>query len=610
MTHQRHRRRFVSLVLSAIALALTASDGILTAAAASQEAQGDGRVDVLIAFHGKPGSDEEALVRGGGGEVKHRYRLVDAIAARLPVQAVNALRRNPRVRAIEPDGRVFALDAELDNSWGVKRIGAGVVHQGGIRGTGVKVAVIDTGVDYNHPDLALNYEDGFDFVNNDNDPFDDNRHGTHVAGTIAARDNDSGVVGVAPEARIYALKVLGADGSGSFSAVIAALQWAVDNGIQITNNSYGSSQDPGSTVQAAFDNAAAAGILHIAAAGNTGTCEGTGDNVGYPARYASVMAVAATGPDDESPCFSSTGADVEIAAPGVSINSTVPGGGYQLLSGTSMAAPHVAGTAALILDNGVTDANGDGRVNADDVRDILVNTAQDLGTTGRDTWFGFGLVDALAATGAPGERDPEVSVSLSIDKTSYIKGTDSVVKLTADVTDENGEPISGLPASAFATTLDGSGQPPVVFSETTTAGRYTGTLNIVSTATGSHAVAIVVTDVDNVSGTDSTSFTLNGALRVTSITYRTSGGPNGKHLSITAAVANENGTPVAGASVSVSITWNNAPYSTKSGSSNTGGAAVFELKNTPAGCYVTTVFSASASSRVWNGVTPANSFCK
>ena len=214
MTHQRHRRRFVSLVLSATALALTASDGILTAAAASQEAQGDGRVDVLIAFHGKPGPDEDALVRGGGGEIKHRYRLVDAIAARLPVQAVNALRGNPRVRAIEPDGRVFAIDAELDNSWGVKRIGAGVVHSS-LRGAGVRVAVLDTGIDYDHPDRAANYAGGFDFVNDDDDPFDDHHHGTHVAGTIAAQDNGSGVVGVAPDATIYALKVLGADGSGS-----------------------------------------------------------------------------------------------------------------------------------------------------------------------------------------------------------------------------------------------------------------------------------------------------------------------------------------------------------------------------------------------------------
>jgi subtilisin len=609
MPHQRHRRTLVSLVLSATVLALTASDRILNAATSSQEPSGDGRVDVLIAFHGKPGSAEDALVRAGGGEIKHRYHLVDAIAASLPAQAVNALRANPRVRAIEPDGRVFAIDAELDDAWGVKRIGAGVVHQSNIRGAGVKVAVLDTGIDYNHADLSPNYYGGFDFVNDDNDPFDDHRHGTHVAGTIAARDNNSGVVGVAPEAHIYALKVLGADGSGSFSAVIAALQWAVEHGIQITNNSYGSSQDPGSTLREAFDNAAAAGMLHIAAAGNTGTCEGTGDNVGYPARYASVMAVAATGPDDESPCFSSTGPDVEISAPGVSINSTVPGGGYQTLSGTSMAAPHVAGTAALIIDNGVSDANGDGRVNADDVREILNSTAHDLNTPGRDTWYGFGLVDALAATGAPGERDPEVSVSLSTDKSSYTKGADSVVKLTAEVTDENGRPISRVPLT-FATTLDGSG-PSVVFSEETeTAGRYTGFLGIGSVPMGSHTVALVVTDADGVTGTDSTSFFLNGVVRVTSISHGTSGGPNGKHLSITVAIGDENSTPVAGASVSVALARNATPYASKTGPSNSSGNAVFEFKNAPAGCYVATVSNVSASGRVWNGVTAPYSFCK
>jgi hypothetical protein len=118
MPHQRHRRTLVSLVLSATVLALTASDRILNAATSSQEPSGDGRVDVLIAFHGKPGSAEDALVRAGGGEIKHRYHLVDAIAASLPAQAVNALRANPRVRAIEPDGRVFAIDAELDDAWG------------------------------------------------------------------------------------------------------------------------------------------------------------------------------------------------------------------------------------------------------------------------------------------------------------------------------------------------------------------------------------------------------------------------------------------------------------------------------------------------------------
>ena len=141
--------------------------------------------------------------------------------------------------------RVVAVDLELDDSWGVKRIGAGPVHQQGLWGAGVTVAILDSGIDYTHPDLALNYAGGYDFVNDDDDPFDDNAHGTHVAGIVAARDDDAGVVGVAPYARLYALKVLDASGNGSFSDVIAAMQWAVDHGAQVTNNSYGSSEDPG-----------------------------------------------------------------------------------------------------------------------------------------------------------------------------------------------------------------------------------------------------------------------------------------------------------------------------------------------------------------------------
>jgi subtilisin family serine protease len=146
--------------------------------------------------------------------------------------------------------------------------------------------------------------------------------------------------------------------------VIAAMQWAVDHGAQVTNHSYGSTEDPGVTVLQAFANAEAEGLLHVAAAGNTGTCEGTGDSVLFPARYAAVIAVAATDALDRSPCFSSTGPDVELSAPGVAVNSTTPGGGYQVFSGTSMASPHVAGVAALVLSQGqVTDANGNQRAN-------------------------------------------------------------------------------------------------------------------------------------------------------------------------------------------------------------------------------------------------------
>ena len=160
----------------------------------------DGKARVLIGFTQRPGPAEQALVRGVGGKVRYAYHIVNAIAATIPEAAIDALRRNPNVTHVDPDCRVFATDSELDNSWGVKHIGAGAVHDGGNKGAGIAVAIIDSGIDYDHPDLNDNYAGGYDFVNTDTDPMDDYGHGTHVAGTVAAEDDDAGVVGVAPEA--------------------------------------------------------------------------------------------------------------------------------------------------------------------------------------------------------------------------------------------------------------------------------------------------------------------------------------------------------------------------------------------------------------------------
>ncbi|MEK7399378.1 MAG: S8 family peptidase, partial [Candidatus Poribacteria bacterium] len=333
--------------------------------------------------------------------IKHTFKIVPAIAADVPNQKLAHLKTKKNVVRIEPDVEIMAVDTELDNTWGVKRIGAGFVHDANKFGTGIKVAIIDSGIDYNHPDLNDNFEiglKGYDFFNNDNNPMDDNGHGTHVAGTVAAEDNNSGVVGVAPKAKLYALKVLGANGSGNYGDVIAALQWCVNNGIQVTNNSYGSSADPGFTVHDAFDAAYTAGIINIAAAGNSGNRKGTGDNVIYPAKYNTVVAVAATDSSNKRATFSSTGPKVELSAPGVSIKSTIPGGGYAIYSGTSMASPHVAGTAALVIASGV--------IGPANIRAQLQATADNLGTPGRDSLYGYGLVDADGAVLGTGLAPP------------------------------------------------------------------------------------------------------------------------------------------------------------------------------------------------------------
>ena len=376
----------------------------------------DGLVKVLIGFKEKPGPAEQALVKGLGGKIKYTYNLIPAIAASVPEVAIEALKKNPNITDVELDSMVYALDTELENSWGVKRIGAGNVHDPLVpisNGFGVKVAIIDTGIDYKHPDLDDNYYGGWDFVNNGGDPMDDNGHGTHVAGIIAAEDNDEGVVGVAPEAELYALKVLDATGSGYVSDVIFAIQWATDpdgdgsanDRLDIINMSLGA--DRGNiffkwACNLAYDD----GLLLVAAAGND-----YGGAVDYPAAYDSVIAVSATGSNDELAYFSSTGKQVELAAPGVSINSTLLGEGYGEKSGTSMASPHVAGTAALVwaMDDSLTN---------DDVRTQLQNTAEDISLL--STEQGYGLVDADEAVPQSTDTTPPAKVTgLIITTVSY-----------------------------------------------------------------------------------------------------------------------------------------------------------------------------------------------
>ena len=379
------------------------------------------KVDILIGFDRTPGYSEETLVRGFGGDVKYTYRMIPAIAASIPETAIPGLLRNPKVTIIEPDIQVHLIGDTYP--WGVTQIGAYTVHQSGITGQGVKVAILDSGIDYTHPDLASVYAGGYDFVNGDTDPMDDHGHGTHVAGTIAAAADGSGIIGVAPGVEVYALKVLDENGNGYYSNIIKALEWATGGStlpgsikVDITNNSYGSSIDPGIFVELAFwltyyqD-----GVLNVAAAGNWGNPAGSGDNVIYPAAYDSAVAVAATDQNNIRASFSSTGPAVELAAPGKGIYSTYPGGGYAIGDGTSMASPHVAGAAALVMESpetiardansdGTNETNGDGVWTNVEVRLLLQATADDLGAPGRDSQYGYGLVDvdeAVLVTAVP-----------------------------------------------------------------------------------------------------------------------------------------------------------------------------------------------------------------
>ena len=321
------------------------------------------------------------------------------LTASLTDSEIDALRANGNVESVEDDGEMWALDAlpspvaqmqvEGQPSPQAETIPAGVSQVKAplgwdcSRGKHVRVAVLDTGIDGGHPDLAPNYRGGVSFVPGEGSPMDGNGHGTHCAGTIAAAINGAGVVGVAPAAFLFAVKVLSSSGSGAWSNLIAGIDWCITNRMRIASMSLGAPSAP-SAVETICNTAWSKGLLLIAAAGNDSA------PVGAPAKFSSVVAVSAIDGGNVLAAFSNRGPEVELCAPGVNVLSTLPGGTYGRLSGTSMACPHVSGAAALAWG---------GHRYADNVtiRRLLARTSDNLGIPGRDDNFGFGRVDAAQA---------------------------------------------------------------------------------------------------------------------------------------------------------------------------------------------------------------------
>ncbi len=360
-------------------------------------------ISVIIGFKNMPGKSDIDFINNYGGIIKRRYKIINAISADVPQESIDIMVKSPSIEYIENDEKVFAhvpigtcqeiQVLKQTISWGVSRIGSRLVNAVGNTGKGIKVGILDTGIDYNHEDLKGNYRGGYNFVENNNNPIDMNGHGSHIAGIIAAEDNDIGVVGVAPQAYLYSVKVLSFDSTGSTSDILSGLEWSVDNKMQIINMSLGS-EDNSISISRAINNTYNAGILIVAAAGNSGNTAGTGNNIDYPARYNDVISVGATDINDNRANFSSTGPRLELSAPGVNILSTLNGNKnkYGTLSGTSMSCPHVVGVAALIMsaEPGITNTR---------VRIRMQMTAQKMskvtGNFSAKDWYGYGLVDAV-----------------------------------------------------------------------------------------------------------------------------------------------------------------------------------------------------------------------
>jgi thermitase len=319
-----------------------------------------------------------------------RQRAEDLAATLLAEPGVLAVERSHELRAFEggPGGTPAWNDPRVGEQHALALVATAEAHRVSEGSPRTILAIVDTGVDHRHPDLATRdgkasrVVKGEDFVNLDGDPMDRNGHGTHCAGIAAATArNGLGIVGQAPGVAILAVRVLGDNGAGSDAAVAAGIVHATDRGAGVISLSLGGPEAV-KVIDDAVAYARARGVLLVAAMGNEGK-----ERRSYPAANAGVLAVGATTAGDDLAAFSNTGPWLALVAPGEGTLSTLPGGGYGLKSGTSMATPCVAGVAALVRDQ-----RPDWSPEA--VRAHLERTADDRGAPGFDPRFGHGRLNA------------------------------------------------------------------------------------------------------------------------------------------------------------------------------------------------------------------------
>ncbi|MFX3675264.1 MAG: S8 family serine peptidase [Paenisporosarcina sp.] len=378
-------------------------------------AESDEQQRVIITFKEEV---NETLIEEAEGEINREFESIPVASVTISQSGLNELENSSKIQKIERDVLVRTNGQVQD--WGIQSINAPLAWETGYTGKGVKIAVIDSGISP-HEDLVI--AGGQSFVDYTTSYYDDHGHGTHVAGIIAAKDNGIGVKGVASEAELYAVKVMNKEGESYLSNLIAGVDWAISNDMDIINMSLGAQVDS-TAFHNIIDEAYSKGMLIVAAAGNDGT--GSGDTVDYPARYSSVIGVGAIDQQNNHASFSSTGPSVEVVAPGVSVLSTYMNGTYARMNGTSMAAPYVAGYFALLKQAYPSLTNVQ-------LRSILTQNTKDLGAPGADIYFGNGLLQGTSLTqplfSLPASANPAIELSLNVTSLKNIPG--QTTQLTA-----------------------------------------------------------------------------------------------------------------------------------------------------------------------------------
>ena len=515
----------------------------------------------MAQVHSQVGGKVESIIPGIGVHVVTVSRGQGATKS-----AAYRMQKGVRHAEIDTIVQVVELpdDPYFDSQWGMINVQAPEAWDITQGSPGISIAILDTGIDMDHPDLAAKIVSDVNFTDSPTSDYNGHNHGTHVAGIAAAiTGNNIGVTGLGRDCSLMNVKVLGDSGYGYSSWIASGIIWAADNGADVINLSLGGSSSL-ETVEDAVDYAWSKGVVVVAAAGNNGS-----SSPFYPAYYANCIAVGASDTNDSLASFSNHGIWVDVAAPGSSTYSTLPDSQYGYKSGTSMASPHVAGLSGLVFSV-AADVNGNGRLN-DEVRSIIEATCDDVGID-----VAYGRINAYQAVqGFQSQPIGQIAgVVTEVDTGNAISGATVSDGMRSATTDSGGYySITDVPEGSYTVTASASG--------------YEASSQSGVAVTSGNEASVNFSLVAEPS-------TPSNTMWVESITFT----PGNKQLTITVKVINPE--PVKKAVVVLELMQDGAVVSEFSGSTGPTGEITFRLRNAAGGEYMATVTVLSHKLYVWD----------